>query len=39
MKKLPPNAKRVIANGNPSIAYEDEAGNIIRFERDKAGVS
>lgn len=34
MKKLPPNAKRVILNGNPSIAYEDEAGRIIRVERD-----
>jgi hypothetical protein len=34
MKKLPENARRVIVNGNPSIAYEDEAGNIIRLERD-----
>ena len=34
MKKLPPNAKRVIINGNPAIAYEDEEGNIIRVERD-----
>jgi hypothetical protein len=34
MSKLPPNAKRVIINGNPSIAYEDEAGRIIRVERD-----
>jgi hypothetical protein len=34
VKKLPPNAKRVILNGNPSIAYEDEAGRIIRVERD-----
>jgi hypothetical protein len=34
MTKLPPNAKRVILNGNPSIAYEDEAGRIIRVERD-----
>lgn len=34
MKKLPPNAKRVIVNGNPSIAYEDDKGRIIRLERD-----
>ena len=34
MKKLPPNAKRVVINGNPAIAYEDEEGNIIRVERD-----
>ena len=34
MKKLPPNAKRVILNGNTSIAYYDEGGNIIRVERD-----
>jgi len=34
MKKLPPNARRVIVNGNPSIAYEDDKGRIIRLERD-----
>jgi hypothetical protein len=34
VKKLPPNARRVIVNGNPSIAYEDDRGRIIRLERD-----
>ena len=34
MKKLPPNAKRVVINGNPAIAYEDDKGRIIRLERD-----
>ena len=34
MKKLPSNAKRVIINGNPSIAHYDDKGRIIRLERD-----
>ncbi len=34
MKRLPPNAKRVIVNGNPYIAYEDDKGRIIRLEDD-----
>ena len=34
MKKLPPNAKRVVINGNPSIAYYDDKGRIIKLERD-----
>ena len=34
MKKPPPNAKRVVINGNPSIAHYDDKGRIIRLERD-----
>ncbi len=34
MTKLPPNAKRVIVNGNPYIAHEDDKGRIIRLEDD-----
>jgi hypothetical protein len=34
MKKLPPNAKRVILNGNPYIAHEDPVTKKIRLEDD-----
>jgi hypothetical protein len=36
MKKLPPNAKRVIVNGNPYIAHEDPVTKKIRLEDDYA---
>jgi hypothetical protein len=34
MKNLPPNAKRVILNGNPYIAHEDPVTKKIRLEDD-----
>ena len=34
MKKLPPNAKRVIVNGNPSIEHTDPVTGKIRYEPD-----
>lgn len=34
MTKLPPNAKRVIVNGNPYIAHEDPVTGKIRLEDD-----
>ena len=34
MKKLPPNARRVIVNGNPSIEHTDPVTGKIRLERD-----
>jgi hypothetical protein len=34
MTKLPPNAKRVIVNGNPSIEHTNPVTGKIRLERD-----
>ena len=34
MKKLPPNAKRVIVNGNPYIEHTDPTTGKIRLEDD-----